>query len=201
MRYRGVFGGTFNPIHVGHLLVAEETRAVLDLEEVIFVPTGRPWMKGSDDLAEAADRWAMVNLAIASNPAFVASRVDLDRPGPSYAVDTLHDLKRGQSGPCGFFFIMGMDSLEGLPKWKEPEAMLRMCKIAVVTRPNHDRQAALANLAQRLPQVADRVVFVDGLFIDISSTDIRRRCREGRSIKYRVPEAVEAYIHERGLYR
>lgn len=197
---RGVFGGTFNPIHLGHLLLAEEVRTVLGLAEIIFVPTGLPWMKEQDELASADDRWAMVNLAIASNPAFTASRVDIDRPGPSYAVDTVKDLLAGQPGACDLFFIMGVDSLEALPRWKEPQEMLRLCRIAVVSRPGYDVEATAASLRRALPEAVDRLRFVEGLRIDISSTDIRRRRREGRSIRYRVPEAVEAYIMARGLY-
>ena len=198
---RGVLGGTFNPIHLGHLLIAEEVRIALGLEQVLFVPAGKPWMKHEDDLAPGEHRWEMVLRALASNPAFGASRVDLDRPSPSYAIDTLRDLLREHPGPCDYYFIMGMDALHELPKWKQPRRMLELCKVAVVRRPGNNSEETLGAVERALPGLGDRVSFVEGPLIEISSTDIRRRCREGLSIKYRVPELVEEYIQEHGLYR
>jgi len=198
---RGILGGTFNPVHLGHLLVGEETRMQLGLGEILFVPAGEPWMKDGDDLAGQEDRWEMVRLATASNPHFTPCRVDLDRGGPTYAIDTLKELRRHDAGPCAYYFIMGMDALLDMHRWKEPKLLLEMCRIAAVTRPDTDKVAAVAAVASHLPEAAGRIVFVDGLNVDISSTDIRRRRREGRSIKYRVPEPVEACILERELYR
>ena len=198
---RGVVGGTFDPVHFGHLRVAEEVCTRLDLAQVIFVPAGEPWMKGGEELAPKEHRWQMVVRATAVNQAFVPSRVDIDRPGPSYAIDTLRDLTRQQPGPCAYYFIMGMDSLGTLPQWKEPDKMLELCRIAVVTRPDQEKEKAVASVARELPALMERITFVGGLHIDISSTEVRRRCREGQSIKGLVPETVEEYILEHGLYR
>jgi len=196
----GILGGTFNPIHLGHLLIAEESRTALGLAAVVFAPAGQPWMKLPEGLAPREDRWRMVELATASNPHFRPSRVDLDRLGPSYAVDTVKDVRRLEPGVSPWF-IMGVDAFESLPQWRQPERLLGLCGLVVVARPGHDTARALAEVARLLPGVESQVRFVEGIHVDISATDIRRRCREGRSIKYRVPEAVESYILERGLYR
>ena len=198
---RGVLGGTFNPVHFGHLRVAEEVCARLDLAEVIFVPAGEPWMKGAEELAPKEHRWEMVVRATVSNPAFVPSRVDIERPGPSYAIDTLRDLTRQQPGPWACYFIMGMDTLGSLPQWKEPDKMLEVCRIAVVTRPDQDEEKAVADVTRELPALMERITFIRGLHIGISSTEVRRRCREGQSIEGLVPETVEGYILEHDLYR
>ena len=199
---RGVLGGTFNPIHIGHLLVAEEARAALSLSEVLVVPAGEPWMREGEKIASKADRWAMVMLAIQYNRKFVPSRVDLDRPGPTYSVDTLSELIAGHTeNDEGFTCIVGADSLATLPQWKDPLRLLSMCRIAAVTRPGFDVETAISALEQALPGASAHIDVVPGLHIGISATDIRQRCHEGKSIKYRVPETVESYIMERGLYR
>lgn len=198
---RGVLGGTFNPIHIGHLLAAEEARTALGLNAVIFVPAGEPWMRTQEDLAPKEDRWEMVLRAVESNPHFAASRVDLDRAGPSFAVDTLKDLLFGKPGPGLYWFIMGGDTLMGLPRWKDPERLLRLCRLAVVSRPGNDVTERVAAIAKEMPFLADRIDVVAGLAVDISATDIRERVRAGRSIKYRVSEEVESYIMERSLYQ
>ena len=200
-RRRGVLGGTFNPIHLGHLLVAEEARSALALDEVIFVPAGDPWMRTQEEIALKEHRWDMVLRAIEPNPHFSASRVDLDRAGPSYTVDTLKDLLFGKPGAGLYWFIMGVDTLMGLPRWKDPERLLRLCRLAVVSRPGNDLSKTMETLTKELPFIANRIDVVSGLAVDISATDIRERVRAGRSIKYRVPDAVESYIMERGLYK
>ncbi|MCH8284850.1 MAG: nicotinate-nucleotide adenylyltransferase [Chloroflexi bacterium] len=199
MAKRGVFGGSFNPVHVGHLLVAESVREAAGLDEVVFVPASRPWMKPAPALAPASDRWAMIQLAIGQNERFSASRVDLDRDGPSYAVDTIRDLVR-ESGD-EYFFIMGADALTALPEWHEADELLRLCRVVAVERPGWDGAAALAGVERALPGATNRICAVSSVLIDVSSSDLRRRIKDGRSIKYRVPPAVEEYIAERGLYR
>ena len=198
---RGVFGGSFDPVHVGHLLVAESVREAAGLDEVIFVPAGRPWMKPEQALAPASDRWAMVLLAIGQNDRFSASRVDLDREGPSYAVDTMRDLVRGSGDEQ--FFIMGADALKALPEWREAEELLRLCRLVVVERPGGDSAlpTLAGNVGRALPAAANRICVVSSVLVDVSSSDLRRRVKDGRSIKYRVPPAVEEYIAQRGLYR
>lgn len=198
---RGVLGGTFNPIHLGHLLAAEDARVALALAEVVFVPAGEPWMKMEAGLAPGEDRLRMVLAAIASNPRFRASRVDLDRTGPTYTVDTINDLRRADSGPVDYYFIMGMDALATLPTWNRAELLVEACRFAVLSREDIDRSQVLARLARALPAAPERITFVEGLHVNISATDIRKRCHDRRSIKYRVPEVVERYIHEHGLYR
>ncbi len=198
---RGILGGTFDPVHLGHLLIAEAVRVEMGLQEVLFILAGQPWMKSSRPLAPAQQRWEMLALAVASNPFFTPSRVEMEREGPSYAVDTLRELLGQGKEPDDYYFIMGMDTLRGLPRWREPRQLLELCRLAVVGRPGHRREGPLAAVERRLPGVSERVVFVDGPLLGVSSTDIRRRCREGLSIRYRVPAAVEEYILKHGLYR
>ena len=198
---RGVLGGTFNPVHLGHLRIAEAARRKLNLTEVLFVPAGEPWMKDGEELAPSEDRWEMVGLATAADPAFVPSRVDLDRPGPSYTIDTLRDLKREESGSCTDYFIMGMDTLLTVPGWKEPQAMLEICRLAVVTRPEHEMGEAAEAAASKLPGLMARTVFIEGVHVDISSTDIRLRVREGLPVTGLVPQPVEAYMKQHRLYQ
>ncbi len=195
----GVMGGTFDPIHHGHLVAAEEARAQLDLEQVIFVPAGMPPHKLDHPISSAEHRLRMVEMAIADNPHFTVSRVDIDRFGPCYTVDTialLHD----EWGPnAEIHFIMGTDSLADILTWHQPERLIRLCRLAVVRRP--DYEVDLAELDRLLPGVAARVYLLDMPLLEISSTDLQRRVRAEQPIKYQVPPAVEAYIYEHRLYR
>ncbi len=194
----GVLGGTFDPIHIGHLVIAEEARVELELEQVVFIPAGLPPHKLDYPLSPVEHRLAMVELAIASNPRFTISRVDIDRPGPSYSVDTI-ELLRGQWGAgVGIYFIMGSDSLRDILTWHEPQRLIRLCYFAVVNRPGY--QADLEELETFLPGIASRVRMLHAPELAISSTEIRRRVHEGLPIKYQVPEAVEAYICQHHLY-
>jgi len=194
----GVFGGTFDPVHIGHLVAAEETRVQLSLERVVFVPAGLPPHKLANHISPVAHRLAMVQLAIASNPYFTVSRVDIDRFGPCYTVDTM-ELLRDEWGPgTELYFIMGSDSLADILTWHKPERLIRLCRLAVVKRPGYD--VDIEELDRLLPGIASRVRFINSPLIDVASCDIRRRVREGLSIKYQVPEVVEKYIYEHGLY-
>jgi len=194
----GVFGGTFDPIHIGHLVAAEETRVQLKLERVVFVPAGLPPHKLANHISPVEHRLAMVQLAIASNPYFTVSRVDIDRFGPCYTVETM-ELLRDEWGPgVELYFIMGSDSLADILTWYKPERLIRLCRLAVVKRPGYD--VDIRELDRLLPGIASRVQFINSPLIDVASCDIRRRVREGLSIKYQVPEAVERYIYEHGLY-
>lgn len=198
----GILGGTFDPIHLGHLAVAEEVRERLGLERILFIPAGRPPHKPDRPIASAADRAAMVGLAIAGNPAFELSRVEVDRPGPSYAVDTLASLtaeaeRRGEA--TDFTFILSAEAFAELGSWREPRRLLSLCRLAVVPRggrPDPGRDW----FGRDEPTLAGRVTFVDGPGLAISSTAIRERVRTGRSIRYLVPDAVIAYIGDHGLY-
>jgi nicotinate-nucleotide adenylyltransferase len=195
----GVFGGTFDPIHIGHLVSAEEVRVKLRLERVVFVPAGLPPHKLDHVMSPVEHRLAMVELAIASNPHFAVSRVDIDRFGLCYTVDTI-ELLRDEWGPgVEIYFIMGSDSLLDIFTWHDPRRLIRLCRFAVVNRPGY--QVDLDELDVLLPGVASRVQMLSAPELAISSTDIQRRVREGLSIKYQVPEAVEDYIYRHKLYQ
>jgi nicotinate-nucleotide adenylyltransferase len=197
----GVMGGTFDPIHLGHLTVAEQTREALDLSAVLFVPAGDPVHKRDRTVTPAHHRLAMVELAVGDNPAFRVSRMELDRSGPSYAVDTMAELAaraelEEREPPV---FILSVEALWGFPTWRDPRRILDLCQVAVVPRrgtPGPDR----AWLAAQFPGQEERFRFLDGPHLGHSATDIRSRVMTGRSIRYLVPPAVAAYIDEHGLY-
>jgi nicotinate-nucleotide adenylyltransferase len=195
----GVLGGTFDPVHVGHLVIAEEARLRLGLSQVVFVPAGQPWLKQDSDISSGEHRLEMIRLAIAPNAFFRASTVDLERPGPSYTVDTLADLKRelGQEG--NLYFILGLDALAGLPTWKEPQKIVELCYLVAAKRAEA-MDVDLDSLERSIPSISSRVIILDNPLIDISSSDIRQRVAEGKSIHEMVPEAVERYIREKRLY-
>lgn len=194
----GVLGGTFDPIHIGHLVAAEEVRAQLRLDRVIFVPAGLPPHKLTDYISPVDYRLAMVKLAVASNPYFTVSRVDIDRFGPCYTVDTI-ELLRDEWGPdVELYFIMGSDCLADMLTWHKPERLIRLCRLAVMERP--DYRVDMEQLERLLPGITSRVHLINSPQLDISSTDIQRRVRDGLPIKYQVPEAVENYIYKHELY-
>jgi len=198
----GILGGTFDPIHLGHLAAAEEAREALALEAVLFVPAGIPPHKPGRPISAAAHRFAMVEAAVATNPAFRASRVEIDRIGPSYAADTvefLADGMRAAGREPDLWWILSAEAFAGLPSWRDPERLLAACRMAVVPRPGA-RPPARAWVDERFPGLGDRVVVLGGPVLDISSTLIRDRVAAGRSIRYLVPDAVAAYVEEHRLY-
>ncbi len=196
----GILGGTFNPVHRGHLAIAEEARKKLSLAEVIFVPAARPWMKDAGELAPIKHRVAMVRLAIQGHPGFSLSTVDIERPGPSYAVDSVHDIQRQRGPGCELFFIMGMDSLAGLPGWRNGKGLLKACTLAVLARPGYATKAALGKIEKTFPGARENITVIETTHVDISATDIRKRVAEGKPIARRVPKAVAEYIAKQGLY-
>ncbi len=196
----GLMGGTMDPIHVGHLLVAEEARQALGLEEVVFIPAGQPWMKPDGVMASGAHRLNMVRLAIGSNPFFRASALEVDRDGPSYTVDTLEALKAGGHKDDDLYFILGADLLKDLHEWRDPARMLELCSLVVAPRVGYDAREA-GGLESSSAGAPAGTVFLEGPAVGVSSTDIRRRAAKGRSIRYMVPEAVARYIERYGLYR
>lgn len=196
----GVMGGTFDPIHVGHLVAAEEVRSALELDRVLFVPAGYPPHKEVVDVSPAVHRVRMVELAIASNPSFEMSLLEVERGGKSYTADTLGALKREWGPDVELFFIIGMDSLSELMTWRQPETIIALSRLAVVNRPPH-QGVDPGMLEEGIPGISDRVDMVPIPGIDIASTDLRGRVREGRSIKYQVLEPVERYILDNRLYR
>jgi len=196
----GVLGGTFDPVHIGHLIIAEEVRFRLKLDHVLFIPAGQPWLKVNRVISEAKHRVAMTNLAIASNSYFKLSSVEIDHPSPSYTVDTIKTLQTQFNSAARIFLILGWDSLNELPLWKEPGRVISMCQLVIVPRLNYPRPD-LKSLDKTIPGIVSNTIMLDILTIDISSTEIRRRVAEGVSIRYLVPQEVEKYIAENGLYR
>lgn len=196
----GIFGGTFDPIHLGHLIVAESVRVQLGLGKIIFVPAGDPWLKSEREITNGERRYEMVQLAIESNPYFEISRMELDRPGPSYTVDTMYELKRTLGEEYSLYFIAGPDALATFHRWKEPERLVRMCSIVAVKRPGVE-SIDLSAMESRVPGVSRRIKEIDVPLIGISSTDIREKVKTGLSIRYLLPREVEDYISQHRLYK
>jgi nicotinate-nucleotide adenylyltransferase len=187
----GVMGGTFDPIHVGHLVTAEEALHQFALDEVVFVPTGRPWMKEHEVVAASEDRYRMTEIGIATEPRFSASGVEVDRGGQTFTVDTLRTLHEAQP-EAELFFITGADAMLEIMNWKEPQTLFDLARFIAATRPGYDVAPFAAN---------DAVSVMEIPALAISSTDIRARVREGRPIRFLVPDGVERYIADEGLYR
>jgi nicotinate-nucleotide adenylyltransferase len=191
-----VLGGTFDPVHVGHLLLAEEAREQLGLEQVLFVPAGKPWRKAGRRISKAEDRLAMLRLAAEENPAFEVSDLEVSRLGPSYTGETLASISTEQKD-AEIFFILGEDALADLPNWRDPDRIVELAVLAVARRPSDipdDRDLELMAIAP------GREVWLSMPRIDISSSEIRERVQKGLSVRYRVPDAVEAYIREHKLF-
>ena len=197
----GIMGGTFDPVHVGHLLIAANAYHTLGLDRVLFVPAGRPWLRGNAKISEAHHRLRMVELAIDGNPAFSASAVEIDRPGPTYTVDTLESLKDEYGEDAEFFFIIGTDALVNLDRWRSPARLFELCTLAIFGRNDGEDSLALSyRLTHQFPQIVDAVVWMGRSLTSISSTDIRRRIASDEPVRYMVPGSVEQYIREHGLY-
>jgi nicotinate-nucleotide adenylyltransferase len=188
----GVMGGTFDPIHHGHLVAASEVQTLFDLDEVVFVPTGEPWQKDRMTVSPAEDRYLMTVIATASNPRFTVSRVDIDRQGPTYTIDTLRDLK-AQRPDAELFFITGADALAQILSWKDVDELWELARFIGVTRPGHELSD------QGLPR--HRVTLQEVPAMAISSTDCRERVAGGCPVWYLVPDGVVQYIAKYHLYR
>ncbi|MEJ5919349.1 MULTISPECIES: nicotinate-nucleotide adenylyltransferase [unclassified Corynebacterium] len=191
----GIMGGTFDPIHNGHLVAASEVAARFDLDTVLFVPTGEPWQKAGRKVSSKEDRYLMTVIATASNPRFSVSRVDIDRPGATYTIDTLRDLAH-KYPDAELFFITGADALERIMTWRDWEKMFDAATFVGVNRPGF-------HLSEKeLPDVdRGRLHLIDIPAMAISSTDCRQRAAEGRPVWYLVPDGVVQYIAKRGLYQ
>lgn len=188
----GVMGGTFDPIHHGHLVAASEVQAWFDLDEVVFVPTGRPTFKLDQDVTAAEHRYLMTVIATASNPRFTVSRVDVDRDAVTYTIDTLRDL-RAERPDAELFFITGADAIQQILSWKDPQELFKLAHFVAVTRPGH--RLSLEGLAP------EAVTAVEIPALAISSTDCRARARKGEPVWYLVPDGVVQYISKHRLYR
>jgi len=197
----GILGGCFNPIHLGHLILAENARQVFELDQVLFIPCGTPAHKSTAGLIPAANRLAMIRLAIADNPAFTVSEIETARDGISYAVDTVSTLRKMEPD-SEFCFIIGADSLMELHLWRQIYTLLTLCRFLTFCRPGIDLSGLRPADLRLDPPWGERLIqdIRQGLLIDISSSSIRHRAAEGLSIRYLVPEAVARYITEYKLY-
>ena len=189
----GVMGGTFDPIHHGHLVAGSEVAAEFDLDEVVFVPTGQPWQKGDRTVSRAEDRYLMTVIATASNPRFSVSRVDIDRGGLTYTVDTLRDLRKEYGDDADFYFITGADALAQILTWRDVDELFTLAHFVGCTRPGHQVTS------RDLPEGAVTLLEIPALAI--SSTECRERVRAGQPIWYLVPDGIVQYINKRRLYR
>ena len=195
----GVFGGTFDPIHDGHLVAANESAWILGLDRVLFLPAGNPPHKQGETVTTAEDRVAMVRLALADNPRFELCTLELERTGPSYTVDTLRELHRREPG-IEPYFIVGMDSLADLPSWHDPGGILKLAHLVAVHRAGWDI-IDVNDLNKRVPGAMGRVTILRIPGLDIASSDLRDRIAAGRPVRYLIPDPVIAYIEERHLFR
>jgi nicotinate-nucleotide adenylyltransferase len=196
---KGILGGTFDPIHNAHLAIAEAVRRRLSLDEVIFVPAGCPRLKSASPVATPEQRVHMVRLAIGDSPYYRLSTVEIGRPGPSCSVDTVAEF-RGQLDKDGeLYFIMGQDNLAELPRWREPERLVQMCRLVAVPRPGQ-RLPYLKALEASVPGLGKSLIRLDAPQVDISASLVRERVSRGLTIRHLVPEAVADYIMEQGLY-
>jgi nicotinate-nucleotide adenylyltransferase len=186
-------GGTFDPIHHGHLVAASEVQSWFDLDEVVFVPTGEPWQKETRVVSGAEDRYLMTVIATASNPRFSVSRVDIDRPGPTFTVDTLRDLRAARGPSWDLYFITGADALARIVTWHDAHEVFELAHFVGCTRPGHELTT------DGLPP--DRVTLVEVPALAISSTECRGRVGAGEPIWYLVPDGVVQYVSKRRLYR
>ena len=186
-------GGTFDPIHHGHLVAGSEVGYYFSLDEVVFVPTGQPWQKEGRRVSAAEDRYLMTVIATASNPRFSVSRVDIDRPGPTYTIDTLRELRAERGDDVELFFITGADALSRMMSWQDADELFELAHFVGCTRPGH-------RLSDRgLPE--DKVSLVEITALTISSTECRQRVADGEPVWYLVPDGVVQYIAKRGLYK
>jgi len=186
-------GGTFDPIHHGHLVAASEVAHIFSLDEVVFAPTGQPWQKQDRKVSAAEDRYLMTVIATASNPRFSVSRLDIDRPGPTYTIDTLRDLRAERGDDADYFFITGADALSRMLSWQDVDELFTLAHFVGCTRPGHRLTG------HGLPE--DKVSLVEIPALAISSTGCRQRVAEGQPIWYLVPDGIVQYITKRALYR
>lgn len=199
MRNIGIMGGTFNPIHFAHLILAENAFEQCHLDEVMFLPARNPVYKSKEEIASDADRLAMVKMAISGNPAFYVSTLELERNGATYTIDTLNELHKKQE--ANYYFILGGDSLFQIETWKQPKDILRLCHLVAAVR-QQDGIAALKEKAEQLRQKYQaQITLLDTPYLDISSSMLRKRISQKQSIRYFLPDSVMFYIKEHQLYQ
>ena len=195
----GIFGGTFDPIHNGHLVIAEHVRVAMGLERVLFIPAGHPWFKANRPVTEARHRLEMVELAVAPNPKFQVSDIEVRREGPTYTIDTLTELRETMGEAVEFFVILGTDALNELHRWRAPGEVLDMATIVGVARPEADAvdREALESIRSG---ASEEIVLVDGPRVDISAVSVRQRMVDGLRVDGLIPQIVHSYIERHGLY-
>jgi nicotinate-nucleotide adenylyltransferase len=196
----GVFGGTFDPVHLGHLAAAEEAAYWFALSTVLFVPAQRQPLKDAAPRASTADRVAMLERAVAGNPRFAVGTLELERPAPSYTVDTLRELHAMHGPDCELYFLVGIDAANALDRWREPAEILRLARLIVMSR-SEAREPDWAMLRAIAPDAQERIATLAVPDVDVSSHDLRQRAATDQPIRYQVPDAVWEYIEARGLYR
>ena len=195
-----VMGGTFDPIHYGHLVAAETVRQELNIDKVIFIPTGRPPHKVNSKLASDEHRYLMTVLAVVTNPHFDVSRIEIDRPGTTYTIDTIKELRGKCSDDTELFFITGADAINQILTWKDPEMLLKICHFVAVTRPDSSKEKFKENIRYYKEKFGADITMLEIPALAISSTDIRNRVSVKKTIKYLLPESVEQYIINNSLY-
>ncbi|MBZ2175358.1 nicotinate-nucleotide adenylyltransferase [Schnuerera sp. xch1] len=196
----GIMGGTFDPIHNGHLILAEYSRISFNLNKILFIPTGNPPHKNSEDISPNRYRYDMTLLAISTNMNYYLSTIEIERKGVTYTIDTIKYLK-SKFEDAEFYFILGADSLYKIHKWKNYEELLSLCNFIVARRPNHNNKKLEKRKDDLNTKYNSSIHILEAPLIDISSTQIRERIRNGLSIKYLVPRSVEAYIEKNRIYR
>ncbi len=195
----GVLGGTFDPIHLGHLAIVKEIKRKLALEEILFVPAGQPVFKEDRQISAGQHRLEMVILATSETPFFNVSTIELERQGPSYSIDTVNELIIQLGVRTDLYLIVGFDALRDLPNWKEPTQLLRLCQIVAAKRPGHP-EIDMESLESEVPGVSEKIMIINVPQVDVSATEIRKRVASGQEIVGIVPEAVANYIERNGLY-
>lgn len=197
----GISGGTFDPIHVGHLLAAEQVREAAKLKSVIFIPTGKPHHKPENYVSEAYHRLEMVRMAIEGNPFFSVSKIEIERIGYTYTIDTMQRLNEIYGNNVEFHYIIGADVVYDINKWKSFEKVSGMCKFVALLRAGHNKEILKERVEFIKEKYAADISIFETPVLEISSTDVRKRVKEGRSVRYMVPEKVEKYIIENRLYK
>ncbi len=195
----GILGGTFDPVHNGHLIVAEVARKQFNLNEVLFIPAGQPWLKVERTITPAKQRLEMLRLALDNKPHFRISEMEIKRPGPTYTIDTIKALKKRFKAEGELFFILGQDSLMQLPQWHDASNLIKLCYLVAAARPGVKKPDMKA-LEAKIPGIKQRVVLMKEPMVDISASDVRERVARGLSVRHLVPEPVNRYIKEHKLY-
>jgi nicotinate-nucleotide adenylyltransferase len=195
----GILGGTFDPVHNGHLIIAEVARERLNFNEVLFIPAGQPWLKVERSITPPQHRLQMLRLALDDRPYFRISEMEIERPGPTYTIDTINALKERLNAEDELFFILGQDTLMQLPQWHEAQNLIRLCYLVAAPRPGV-KKPDLKVLETELPGIMQRVMLMKEPQVAISATDIRERVARGLSVRHLVPEPVNRYIKEHRLY-